>query len=159
MSDIEEEDDIPTGINETSVEILREDAKLYDQIDSLINDLKKKLEPMQKQLRELTLQKKKLQQSLCKFMSSNNVGVCNLPKTEGVKPSAIKYVETNVVAPLTQAQLKESLVKFFNGPDAIKLNELSPSDRGLFLFNYLFSKENRQKIVRSTIKKVEAKEE
>ena len=156
---MEEELEIGSGINEVTLEIFKEDTKTFDDLDVLITDLKKKIEPLQKQLKTLTLEKKKLQISICKFMSENNVEICGLPKVNGVSPAAIKYVETTAVVPLTQAQIKESLVKFFNSPDATKLNSLPPSDRGLFLFNYIYAKENRQKTIKSSLKKVEYKKE
>ena len=89
-------------------------------------------------------------------MSKNNVEKCNLPKVSGQQPEAIKYVESSTMAPLTRPQIKESLVNFFNSPESVELNKLSPSEKGLFLFNFLFNKENRQKIKKSVIKKVKA---
>jgi chromosome segregation ATPase len=136
-----------------NLEHLKKGAYDYGDIDKLIKKLEQQLKPIQASLKELKQEKKSLQKELCEIMEKTDCSIVNVkPENSNDEPYAIKYSVTNSVVPLTQAQIKDNLIKFFLSPEASELSKMNPADRGLFVYNFVSSKVNRNVNVRQNIK-------
>lgn len=131
---------------------LRKDVTQFDEIDNLIKEIKKKMEPFKEQLKMLMAEKKKLQTDICSIMGSLEIESCNLPVVDGIEPKALKHSVVNSFVPMSQAQVKESLVNFFTSKDCLELDKLSPSDKALLVYNFIYN--NRRKVTRDSLRKI-----
>lgn len=88
-------------------------------------------------------------------MNNNEIYSCNLPILNSAdEPECIKRIESNVLAPMTQNQVREMLIKFFNEGRCDHFNQLGPNEKAITIFNYIYNKENRPRISREYIKKL-----
>ncbi len=140
-------------MNERNIEDFRKNVVDYNDIDIIIKKIKKKIEPLQNNIKILKIQKQKIQHNICKFMGSNNLEICNLPK-EVDCDAALKYTSTENMVPMKHDHIKSGLEKFFeeNQDKNEVFRNLSSNEKGSFVFNYI--QDHRPRQIKETIRKV-----
>lgn len=151
-------------LNTGDVEFFQKEVMQYNEVDSLIKTLASQIKPLQETLKNLKSEKKNLEVGLCKFMREKQVANVNLPHVikngnkvdySGQPAKAIKYVKSEVVAPVTKDQIKESLIRFFSGTGSSeKFQRLSIEEKGTRAYNFIYDKQNRPKKTKETLRRV-----
>jgi hypothetical protein len=137
-------------VNESDVETFRKDARHYAQIDKLISETKEMMKPLQIKLKQLTLEKKELEKEICNTMEANNLEVAELPNNTG----KIEYQVKKSMIPVTQKTIKEKMILFYeSGPGSLlSFNSKSYKNKAEELYDYIYSKQNRDFINKEKLK-------
>lgn len=119
-------------------------------VEIMISELKEQIKPFKVKIKELEIQKKELEQDLCPIMEANDYKKAELPGGIGV----IQYSTKNSVIPLNQKSISEKMKLFFrNGPGSkITFNSMLPEQKGTAMYEYIYSKENREYIKKDALK-------
>jgi hypothetical protein len=141
-------------LTDENIDSFRQDVTYYSNLKQLIlttkNEMKIVARPYKEKIDKLTLEKNDLEKQICCIMEKNDLKKAELPDNRGV----LKYQIKSVLVPIKQNDIKEKLIKFFeSGPGAnLGFNGLSKIDKGTYIFNYLYAKENREKTTKESIK-------
>lgn len=143
-------------IEETDKEKLTRAVRAYGELDGLIVNIKKEIDPYKKQLKNLTDKKKEIEKELTVFMSDKNIGACNITqdKEKNIEPAILKLTETTSCPPVTKNIVKDQITNFFNNNDFYNSNflSLSSDDKAECLYNFIYN--NRPKVNVLKLKKV-----
>lgn len=140
-------------MNERNLEEFRKNVADYNDIDFIIKKIKKKMEPLQKNVKILKIQKQKIQQNICRFMGANDIEVCNMPK-EIDCDGALKYMCSENMVPMKHEHIQQGLTKFFEEKHdrSEEFLKLQNNEKGSFVFAYI--QDNRPRQIKETIRKV-----
>ena len=127
------------------LEFFRTDVKSYDALDSEIKDISDKMKPLTARLKELKSKKSELQGNICEYMAKNDIDTCNL------KSGRLVYKESKTMKPVTQGDVKESIIKFFNVTDN-DFYKMTSADKSQTLIDFIYET-NREATTKSTLRK------
>lgn len=138
------------NLNDDTLELFKTDVVYYTQIEKQINEIKNAIKPLKEKLKKLTNEKKEIEVQLSNTMKNNDLYEIELPDNKGM----IEYKVTNSIVPIKQDDIKIKLIDFFkDGPGSeLAFNSLTPDIKGLNVYNYIYSKENRDKIKKEILK-------
>lgn len=130
----------------------------YDKIDSVIRGIQEQIKPMQIQLKDYKTKRNILKENLLKDISTSiqvsEAMTCNLPDVSYREPSAIKFSKVEVSRPITQSIIKENILKFFRGHMDEDFLELTPVEKTNHFYEFITSKDNREKTIKLGLKRV-----
>lgn len=138
------------NLNENTIDKFATDVDYYTQIDKQIKDIKNAMKPMREKLKKLTTEKKEIEVQLCNTLKKNELNEVELPGNKGL----IEFKVTNSVTPIKQDDIKVKLIDFFESGKGSELsfNSLSPEKKGIEVYNFIYLKENRDKIKKESLK-------
>lgn len=137
-------------LNEDTLELFSNDINYYAQLEKQIIDIKNRIKPFQDKLKLLSIEKKDIEKQLCKTMENNDLTIAELPNSKG----SLEYKVKNSVLPIKQSTVKDKITKFFEigyGSE-LSFNSLDSEKKGEEIYNYIYAKENREKIKKETLK-------
>jgi hypothetical protein len=153
------EDRMINGFSDRVLDDFSKNVGTFAKIDLMIKRLKKKIEPIQAQIKELKQYKADVQKSLCSFMGTNDIEACNISKKSkaaeaDIDMEAIKYVKKEHVLPLTQQRIQDGLHAFYtnNIDKREEFLRLRSEDKAQYIFKYI--QDHRPKELRESIKPV-----
>lgn len=138
------------NLNDDTIELFEIDLEYYTQIEKQINNTKNSIKSLRDKLKKLSEEKKEIEIKLSDTMKKNNLSEINLRDNKGI----IEYKVTNSIVPLKQDDIKMKLIDFFeNGPGSkLAFNSLTFEKKGIEIYNYIYLKENRDKIKKEILK-------
>jgi seryl-tRNA synthetase len=126
-------------VTDQEIEFFKKDVGDYNEIDTQIKDLKKKMKPYQDKIKELTQKKKQKQEEVLNFMSSNNLDVCHVGED-----SKLELKNTEVSKPVTKGDVYDRIYKYFS-EDVDKTGDMDAQGKAKFLHDYIYI-EGREKV-------------
>lgn len=126
-------------VTDKEIEFFKKDVVDYNEIDTQIKDLKKKMKPYQDKIKELTQKKKQKQEEVLNFMSSNDLDVCHVGDD-----SKLELKNTEVSKPITKGDVYDRIYKYFS-EDADRTKDMDNQEKAKFLHDYIYI-EGREKI-------------
>lgn len=126
-------------VTDKEIEFFKKDVVDYNEIDTQIKDLKKKMKPYQDKIKELTQKKKQKQEEVLNFMSSNDLDVCHVGGD-----SKLELKNTEVSKPITKGDVYDRIYKYFS-EDADRTKDMDNQEKAKFLHDYIYI-EGREKI-------------
>ena len=126
-------------VTDQEIEFFKKDVGDYNEIDTQIKELKKKMKPYQDKIRELTQKKKQKQEEVLNFMSSNNLDVCHVGED-----SKLELKNTSVSKPITKGDVYDRIYKYFS-EDTDKTEGMDAQGKAKFLHDYIYV-EGREKV-------------
>lgn len=138
------------NLNENTIDKFATDVDYYTQIDKKIKDIKNAMKPLREKLKILTTEKKEIEIQLCNTLKKNELNEVELPGNKGL----IEFKVTNSVTPIKQDDIKVKLIDFFESGKGSELsfNSLSSEKKGIEVYNFIYLKENRDKIKKESLK-------
>lgn len=130
----------------TDFDFFRTEVKSYDSLDVEIKDLTDKIKPLNLKLKELKSKKSELQGNICEYMAQNDIDTCNL------KSGRLIYKESKAVKPITQTDVKDSIIKFYTQELEDSFGKLSAAEQAQVLIEFIYEK-NRESSTKSTLRK------
>jgi len=141
-------------LDETNIEEFRQITKHFAQIDKLINETKEMMKPLQERLKQLKFEKAELEKDICITMEANDLKKAELPNNNKI----LEYKVKQAMLPITQKTVKEKITLFFEGPGSdLSFNSKSAKTKGTEMYDYIYSKSNREFIKKETIKSKDLK--
>lgn len=129
-----------------NLEFFRTDVKSYDSLDTEIKELTDQIKPLNVKLKELKSKKSELQGNICEFMAKNDIDTCNL------KSGRLVYKESKAVKPVTQTDVKDSIIKFFTQEVDEAFDEANASEKAQALIEFIYER-NRESSTKSTLRR------
>jgi hypothetical protein len=126
-------------VTDQEIEFFKKDVGDYNEIDTQIKELKKKMKPYQDKIKELTQKKKQKQEEVLNFMSSNNLDVCHVGED-----SKLELKNTAVSKPVTKGDVYDRIYKYFS-EDTDKTDDMDAQGKAKFLHDYIYV-EGREKV-------------
>lgn len=126
-------------VTDQEIEFFKKDVGDYNEIDTQIKDIKKKIKPLQDRIKELTQKKKQKQDEVLNFMSSNNLDVCHVGDD-----SKLELKNTSVSKPITKGDVYDRIYKFFS-EEVDKTSDMDTQQKAKFLHDYIYI-EGREKV-------------
>jgi hypothetical protein len=126
-------------VTDQEIEFFKKDVVDYNEIDTQIKDLKKKMKPYQDKIKELTQKKKQKHEEVLNFMSSNNLDVCHVGDD-----SKLELKNTAVSKPITKGDVYDRIYKYFS-EDIDKTEGMDIQGKAKFLHDYIYV-EGREKV-------------
>jgi hypothetical protein len=138
------------NLNNENLDVFITDIEYYTQIEKQIIEVKNLLKPLREKLKKLTNEKKEIELQLSNTMKKNELFEIELPDKKGI----IEYKAKNSLVPIKQDDIKIKMIDFFeNGKGSeLSFNSLNPEQKGTELYNFIYAKENRDKILKETLK-------
>ncbi len=135
-----------------TIEIFKNDAIFYIEIDDIITKTRNEMKPLQEKLKKLIIEKKELEKQLCKTMSNEKNDLKRVEFSESLK--ILEYKLKRTLVPIKINSVKDKLTLFFeDGPGSkLSFNSLKPEEKGDEIYKYIYSKENREVIMKESIK-------
>lgn len=132
-----------------NIEYFRCDVKRFDTIDTEILKIQDKLKPLNDKLKELKKKKKDLQDTICEYMETNEIGECKL------QDGALLFKESKSVVPITKGKVYENITFFFKkSPEELdSFNKLSAEAKTEKLYNFIYE-ENRTYTEKKSLKRI-----
>jgi len=122
-------------------------VRQFDTLDLEIKNINDKLKPLQTRLKELKQSKKTLEDNICSFMHTNEIGECKL--AEG----ALLFKESKNVIPLSKEAIKLNIIKFFKeNEDETVFKKASAEEKCEQLYKFIY--ENREYKQNTGLKRV-----
>jgi hypothetical protein len=139
-------------LTDDTIDIFKNDAIYYIQIDEMINNAKNEIKPIQEKIKKLLVEKKELEKQLCKTMSTEKNNLKRAEFSESLK--ILEYKTRKTIVPVKISDVKDKLTLFFeDGPGSrLSFNGLKSEEKGDEIYRYIYSKENRETIVKESIK-------
>lgn len=128
------------------LDFFRTEVKSYDSLDSEIKEITDKIKPLNLKLKELKTKKSELQGNICEYMAKNDIDTCNL------KSGRLVYKEAKSVKPVTQTDVKDSIIKFFTHEVDETFNKATSSEKAQALIEFIYEK-NREASTKSTLRR------
>lgn len=128
------------------LDFFRTDVKSYDSLDTEIKELTDKIKPLNLKLKELKTKKSELQGNICEYMAKNDIDTCNL------KSGRLVYKESKSVKPVSQTDVKDSIIKFFTHEVNETFDEASSTEKAQVLIEFIYEK-NRESATKSTLRR------
>ena len=129
-------------MSNSNIDSFKLEVKRFDAIDNEIKEISGKMKPFQERLKELKNARKELENNICSFMETNEIGECKLQE------GALLYKNSKNVIPLKKDTIKENIIKFFNDYDPGNFKSLSSDEKAEQLFKFVYEnreyKENKQ---------------
>lgn len=128
------------------LDFFRTEVKSYDSLDSEIKELTDRIKPLNLKLKELKTKKSELQGNICEYMAKNDIDTCNL------KSGRLVYKESKSVKPVTQTDVKDSIIKFFTQEVDEAFDDATSSEKAQALIEFIYEK-NREASTKSTLRR------
>ena len=129
------------------LDFFRTEVKSFDTIDSEIKQLSDQIKPLNLKLKDLKSKKSEMQGNICEYMAKNDIDTCNL------KSGRLVYKESKAVKPVTQTDVKESIVKFFTHETGDEFDDLNSTQKAQTLIDFIYE-QNRESSIKSTLRRV-----
>ena len=126
-------------VTDQEIEFFKKDVGDYNEIDTQIKELKKKMKPYQDKIKELTQKKKQKREEVLNFMFSNNLDVCHVGDD-----SKLELKNTAVSKPVTKGDVYDRIYKYFS-EDTDKTEGMDAQEKAKFLHDYIYV-EGREKV-------------
>lgn len=126
-------------VTDQEIEFFKKDVGDYNDIDTQIKELKKKMKPYQDKIKELAQKKKQKQEEVLSFMSSNNLDVCHVGDD-----SKLELKNTSVSKPITKGDVYDRIYKYFS-EETEKTDDMNNQEKSKFLHDYIYI-EGREKV-------------
>jgi hypothetical protein len=141
-------------VDQESVEVFRQDARQYAQIDKLISETRNMMKPLQLRLKQLMVEKKDLEKEICSTMEANDLREVELQVSTSGVSGKIEYQVKKSMIPVTQKTIKEKMILFFeSGPGSLlAFNSKSYKTKGEEFYDYIYSKKNRDFVTKEKLK-------
>jgi len=130
----------------SDLEFFRSEVKSYDSLDAEIKEISDQIKPLNIKLKHLKSKKSELQGNICEFMSKNDIDTCNL------KSGRLVYKESTTVKPVSQTDVKDSIVKFFTQNVNDAFDEASPAEKAQALIEFVYET-NRESSTKCTLRR------
>jgi hypothetical protein len=139
------------ALSEHNVASFKNDVKSFVSIDQKIAEIKNAMKPFQTELKELKSQRKMLESEICDLMSRSNLEEIDLSDGRG---GVLELQTKTALVPLTQKTIREKFVDFFtDGPgNELSFNSKNQEEKAQILFDYIYKKENRDRIEKDILK-------
>jgi uncharacterized coiled-coil protein SlyX len=139
-------------LNDETVEIFKQDAIYFIEINKIIQETKNAIKPFQDKLKKLMKEKKDLEKQLCETMSLEKNKLTRAEFSEHHK--ALEYKIKTSVVPIKTSDVKDKILLFFKtGPGSeLSFNSLTAVEKGNELYEYIYSKDNRETVTTEIIK-------
>lgn len=120
----------------------RTEVSRFSEIDRQIKTAEEQIKPLKETIGALKKEKLELKNSICIYMSENDVEKCNLPETVG--GGSIIYKKRKTIKPVTKEVIREELQQFFtSGPGRdSSFNNKTDIQKATEIYNYIY--ENRE---------------
>jgi hypothetical protein len=138
------------NLDENTIDRFATDVDYYTEINKQIKVVKNTIKPLRENLKKLVIEKKEIELQLCNTLKKNDLDEIELPGNKGL----LEFKITNSVIPIKQDDIKVKLIDFFESGKGseISFNSLSSEKKGLEVYNYIYLKENRDKIKKESLK-------
>ena len=130
----------------SSIEHFKCDVRRFDTIDNEIKEINDKMKPLKDRLKELKDSKKTLENTICSFMETNEIGECKLQE------GALLFKESKNIIPLKKEDIKNNMLKFFLEHNDDEFKKYSPEEKCETLFKFVY--ENREYKENKTLKRI-----
>ena len=130
----------------SELEFFKNDVKSYDSIETEIKELTDKIKPLSLKIKELKTKKSELQGNICEYMAQNDIDTCNL------KSGLLLYKESKAVKPVTQTDVKDSIIKFFTQDVYESFDEANSAEKAQVLIDFIYEK-NRESTCKATLRR------
>tara|TARA_B100001287_G_scaffold272524_1_gene274341 strand:- start:8858 stop:9268 length:411 start_codon:yes stop_codon:yes gene_type:complete len=132
------------NVSDEEIQFFKNDVTQYNELESQIKELKRKMKPLQDKIRELTKIKKEKQGEVLQFMEANELDVCN------TDAGSYELKSTKNTKQITKGDVYDRLYTYFS-EDADKTHGMPPEEKAKFLHNYIYV-EGREKTVSKALK-------
>jgi len=123
------------------------DVRKYDSLECEINTLTNQIKPLNNKLKDLKKTKSELQNSICEFMETNDIGECKL------QTGSLQFKESKNVAPLSKSVIKDNIYNFFRQyNNKSEFNDATLDEKSQMLFSFVY--ENRNYLTKNTLKRI-----
>ena len=134
-------------MSDTTLDHFKCNVRRFDTIDSEIRNIASQMKPLQEKLKVLKSSKKDLQDIICNYMATNEIGECKLNN------GALLFKESKNIIPLSKDNIKLNIIKFFKeNMDNNEFNKKNSEEKGEIVFKFVY--ENREYKENNTLKKV-----
>ena len=134
-------------MSDTTLDHFKCNVRRFDSLDSEIRNIASQMKPLQEKLKVLKSSKKDLQDTICQYMSTNEIGECKLNN------GAFSFKESKNIIPLSKDNIKLNIIKFFKeNMDNNEFNKKNAEEKGEIVFKFVY--ENREYKENNTLKKV-----
>ena len=134
-------------MSDTTLDHFKCNVRRFDSLDSEIRNIASQMKPLQEKLKVLKSSKKDLQDTICQYMSTNEIGECKLNN------GALLFKESKNIIPLSKDNIKLNIIKFFKeNMDNNEFNKKNSEEKGEIVFKFVY--ENREYKENNTLKKV-----
>ena len=116
----------------------------YNELDSQIKELKKKMKPIQDKIKELTKIKQEKQAEVLSFMEVNELDMCNIDN------ASFELKNTKSTKQITKGDVYDRLYKYFS-EDTDKTHGMTTEEKAKFLHDYIYI-EGRERTVNKSLK-------
>jgi len=132
------------SVSDKEIQFFKNDVENYNNIESQIKELKKKLKPIQDKIKELMKAKQEKKEEVLSFMVSNDLDVCN------IDTGSYELKNTKSTKQITKADVYDRLYKYFS-EEKDKTEGMSAEEKAKFLHNYIYV-DGRETIMNKTLK-------
>ena len=95
------------NVSDSEVEYFKSDIEKYNSLEIQINDIKKKMKPLQEKLKELNKLKIEKQQEVIQFMTVNELDACN------INEASFEVKSVKSTKPINKGDIYDRIYKFF----------------------------------------------
>jgi hypothetical protein len=120
----------------SSIEHFKCDVRRFDTLDVEIKTINDKMKPLKERLKELRESKKSLENTICSYMETNEIGECKLQE------GALLFKETKNVVPLSKEVIRTNIFNFFTDYYDDEFKKYNSEEKTEALFRFVY--ENRQ---------------
>lgn len=133
----EDEEDYTYELEEFKGSVL-----LFTKINERIEEIQKSLKPLQEELKNLKNEKQRIQSTICKTLKEKKATTITVTACDSV----IEHNVKKSLKPMGQKKLKDKFIEFFQlGPGSLmSFNSKNAQQKGIDMYNYLYSRENRE---------------
>jgi hypothetical protein len=130
------------NVSDQEIQFFKNDVTEYNNIESQIKDLKKKMKPLQDKIKELTKIKQDKQSEVLAFMESNELDVCN------IDTASYELKSTKSTKQVSKGDVYDRIYKYFT-EDTDKTHGMNPEEKAKFLHDYIYVEGREQTINKS----------
>lgn len=132
------------NVSDQEIQFFKNDVTQYNDLDTQIKELKKKMKPLQDKIKELNKIKQDKQAEVLSFMETNELDMCN------IDTASFELKNTKNVKQITKGDVYDRIYKYFS-EDTDKTQGMPAEEKAKFLHDYIYI-EGREKIVNKTLK-------
>ena len=132
------------NVSDQEIEFFKNDVTKYNELDSQIKELKKKMKPIQDKIKELTKIKQEKQAEVLSFMEVNELDMCNIDN------ASFELKNTKSTKQITKGDVYDRLYKYFS-EDTDKTHGMTTEEKAKFLHDYIYI-EGRERTVNKSLK-------
>ena len=119
------------NVSDSEVEYFKSDIEKYNSLEIQINDIKKKMKPLQEKLKELNKLKLEKQQEVIQFMTVNELDACN------INDASFEVKNVKSTKPINKGDIYDRIYKFFT-EEFSKLQTKDAEEISKALHNFIY---------------------